>query len=60
MAVWETVLLGVLVLLVLLWFGPGLGPALRRSREAPQDWRGALIPIGMVVLFVIFLITTLR
>ncbi|MEN8261178.1 MAG: hypothetical protein ABFS02_11435 [Pseudomonadota bacterium] len=55
-SVWETLLLGVVVLLVVLWFRPGIKAALERSRTAEKDWPGALIPIAMVVLLVIFLI----
>ena len=50
------ILLGALALLVIFWFRPGIKAALERSRNAPKDWAGVLIPIGLVVLFVIFLI----
>ncbi|MDX9741698.1 MAG: hypothetical protein RBT81_11045 [Gammaproteobacteria bacterium] len=60
MALWEQILLGVLALLVLFWMGPGVKSAMERSREAPRDWRGVLIPVGMVVLFVLFLISMVR
>ena len=55
-SVWETLLLGVVVLLVFLWVRPGIAAALQRSRVAKKDWPGALIPIAMVVLLVIFMI----
>lgn len=56
-SVWESVLIGVLVLLVLLWFRPGFKQAMRQSREAEnKDWRGVLLPIGAVILFVILVI----
>ncbi len=61
MALWEQILLGVLALLVLLWFRPGLKAAMQKSRDAEQkDWRGALLPVGMVVLFVVLLIAMVR
>lgn len=54
---WEAVLLGVLALLLVFWFRPGIKEALRQSQEAEdKDWAGALIPIIVVVLFVILLI----
>ncbi|MGH8653348.1 MAG: hypothetical protein ACREYE_14785 [Gammaproteobacteria bacterium] len=54
---WEAVLLGVLALLLVFWFRPGIKEALRQSHEAAdKDWAGALIPIIVVVLFVILLI----
>ena len=53
----EPVLVGLLAVVVLLWFWPGVKEAMRRSREAENpDWAGALIPIGVVVLFVILLL----
>ena len=61
MALWEKILLGVLVLLVVLWFRPGIKAALQRSREAEnKDWKGVLLPIGAVVLFVLLLIMMVR
>ncbi len=60
MALWEQILLGVLALLVLFWMGPGARSAMERSRDAPRDWRGVLIPVGLVVLFVFLLISVVR
>ena len=59
METWEQILLGVLVLVVLLWFFPGIKPMLEKSKTAPKDWPGLLIPVGLVVLLVIFLAATL-
>ena len=57
LATWEKVLTGILVLLVLLWFRPGLKTFFAQSQQAgTKDWQGVLIPIGLVVLFVIFLL----
>ena len=56
MATWETILLGVMALLLIFWFRPGIKAAIERSQQAEKDWPSALIPIGIVVLFVIFLI----
>jgi hypothetical protein len=60
MALWEQILLGVLALLVLFWMGPGVKAALERSRDAPRDWQGVLIPLGLVLIFVLFLISMVR
>lgn len=61
MALWEQILVGVLALLVLLWFRPGIRAAMKQSREAEEkDWRGVLLPVGMVVLFVVLLISLVR
>ena len=57
LSTWEMLLLGVLVLLVLFWFGPGIKATLEKSRQAEtRDWAGFLLPIAIVILFVLFLI----
>lgn len=56
---WEQILLGVFALLFLFWFAPGIKPMLEKSKRAPKDWHGLLIPILAVVAFVIFLAMTL-
>jgi uncharacterized membrane protein len=56
LSTWEMLLLGVLVILVLFWFGPGIRTTLERSRQAEtRDWAGFLLPIAVVILFVLFL-----
>lgn len=55
MGVIELVLLGVLLLVVLLWFGRGVGAIFQESREAPKDWPGVLLPLAAVIVFVAFL-----
>ena len=55
--IWESILLGIMTLGLVFWVGPGIKATLQRSKEAPKDWLGALVPIGGVVLFVIFLIS---
>jgi len=55
---WEKLLLGALALLLIFWFRPGLKAAFQQSAEAEKkDWKGVLIPLLLVVLFVIFLIS---
>jgi hypothetical protein len=61
MAMWEQVLLGIGAFIILFMFWPGAKAAMQRSKEAENpDWVGALIPIGLVVLFVVFLIFMAR
>ncbi len=55
-ATWEKLLLGVLGLLVILWFSPGINKIIGVSRGAKSDWIGLAIPIVMVSLFVFLLI----
>ena len=55
---WEMIAVGAVVLLVIFLFRPGLKEAFKRSKEAEnKDWSGVLLPIGLVVLFVILLIS---
>ena len=57
LALWEKILLGVFVVLILLWFGPGVKKSLEQSRKATsEDWKNLLVPLGLVILFVILLI----
>ncbi|MDT8386881.1 MAG: hypothetical protein RQ736_05165 [Thiogranum sp.] len=57
MALWEMVLLGIGVLLLLFWLGPGLKTAFQQRREASrEEWMSVLIPIAIVVAFVTLLI----
>jgi cytochrome c oxidase assembly factor CtaG len=61
MAVWEQVLLGVAALIMLFFFWPGVKVTLARSRAVENpDWKSALIPLGLVVLFVVLLIAVSR
>ena len=56
MGLWEKILLGVLVLLVLLWFRPGIKQAFSERRDASrEDWMSVLIPIALVAGFVVLL-----
>jgi di/tricarboxylate transporter len=57
LSLWEKLLLGVLVVLVLLWFRPGLKAAFSERRKASRDeWMSVLIPIALVAAFVALLI----
>ena len=57
---WEILLGGLMVVLVVLWFQPGVKAAIERSRTAKKDWPAALIPLALVVLFVLLLIQLVR
>jgi uncharacterized membrane protein YidH (DUF202 family) len=57
MAGWEQILLGMGAIVLVFLFWPGVKVAMQKSKEAENpDWQGALIPIGIVILFVILLI----
>ncbi len=53
---WENVVLGIIALGVLFLFIPNIKSSMRRNRDVPSDWMGAIIPIGVVVIFVVFLL----
>lgn len=53
---WEALLMGLVALMVIFWMGPGIKETLKRSQEAKPDWMGLLVPIGFVIMFVIFLV----
>ncbi len=57
LSMWEQIALIVVGASVVFLFGPATKRALETSRQTEEkDWAGALIPIGLVILFVIFLI----
>ncbi len=60
LSIWENLLLGVLVLGVVFWMWPGIGNAMKMSREAESDWTSFWIPIGAVILFVMSLVMLSR
>ncbi len=53
---WELLAAGAVALLVVFLFRPGIRAAFEQSKNAPKDWAGVLLPLGIVVLFVILLI----
>jgi len=56
MALWEKLLLGVLVVLVLLWFRPGLKATFSERRDASRaEWMSVLVPVALVAGFVVLL-----
>jgi hypothetical protein len=55
-SMWEGILLGALAIFLIFWFRPGIKATMERSKKAEKDWAGALLPLGLVVLFVILLI----
>jgi hypothetical protein len=52
----ESIVLGALAILLLFWMQPGIKAAMTRSKQATADWPSLIVPIGMVVIFVLFLI----
>jgi hypothetical protein len=61
MEFWQQILLGIGAAVILFLFWPGAKAALEKSRDAENpDWKGVLIPVALVVLFVILLIAITR
>ena len=61
MAIWEQVLLGMAALILVFLFWPGARAAMERSKAVENpDWKAALIPLALVVLFVVLLIVISR
>lgn len=56
LSLWENLLMGVMVVGVILWMRPGIKASMQQTRDAKSDWMGVLVPIGFVVIFIIFLI----
>lgn len=55
--IWQLLLFGVAVVLVILLFRPGLKAAIKASSEAEnQDWKTLILPLGAVIVFVLLLI----
>jgi hypothetical protein len=57
---WEILLAGLVAVLIILLFRPGIKAALEHSRQAPKDWPAVLLPLALVVLFVLLLIAMVR
>lgn len=59
MPLWEIILAGAVGILVVMLFMPRIRESMKRNaeRETPADWKGALIPIALVALFVVLLIS---
>jgi len=61
MPMWEMILMGMGAAALLFFFWPGAKRALEQSRQAENpDWKGALLPVAAVVIFVILLILMAR
>ena len=55
LATWEKLLIGVIGLLVLLWFSPGVKIMIGQSRDSQKNRPAILIPAVVVIIFVIVL-----
>ena len=57
MPTWEKILLGIAAFVIVFLFWPGAKQAVEQSKQAENpDWKGALLPIGVVIFFIVMLI----
>jgi TRAP-type C4-dicarboxylate transport system permease small subunit len=56
-SLWESLLLGVMVLGIIFWMRPGIKLSMQQSKNAKSDWIGLLVPIGFVIIFIVFLVS---
>jgi hypothetical protein len=52
----EMIVLSALAVLMVFWLQPGIKAAMARSKQASADWQSVVVPLGLVVMFVLFLI----
>ena len=57
LALWEKILLGIFAVGLVVWIFPGLKSAMQASEGQEKDWKGLLIPLVLVILFVLLLIS---
>jgi hypothetical protein len=50
------IVLSALAVLMVFWLQPGIKAAMARSKQASADWQSVVVPLGLVVMFVLFLI----
>ena len=60
MSTWEIVALCGVAALVFFWIFPNIKATMKRSEEAPKDYMGIAIPLIGVILFVLFLVMSVR
>jgi len=56
METWEQIALGAIILVFVLWRFPTMMRQMKQKNDEPKDWKGVLIPLGLVVAFVFILI----
>jgi hypothetical protein len=52
----EMIVLSALAVLMVFWLRPGIKAAMARSKQVSADWQSVVVPLGLVVMFVLFLI----
>ena len=61
LSIWETLILGIVVVGVLFLFSPGIKKTFEMSRQAKErDWKGFLLPLAAMVLFIVIMVMLAR
>lgn len=61
LSIWETLILGIVLVAVFFLFGPGIKQTFEQSRQAQErDWKGFLLPLVVMVAFIVLLIMLAR
>jgi len=55
-SMWENILLGIMALGVVFWMRPGIKQSMQQSKNAESDWMSLVVPMGFVLMFIIFLV----
>lgn len=59
-SLWENLILGIMVLGVIFWIRPGIKTSMQQSKDAKSDWAGLLLPLGAVIIFIVFLVSMVK
>lgn len=55
---WEAILLGIVAVVFVIWMFPGVKQRMQNSpKGSAEDWKGLIVPLLLVVVFVMFLIS---
>lgn len=58
METWESVVLGIIAILLVIWMFPGVKERMLNSpKGSSDDWKALAFPLILVVLFILFLIS---
>ena len=58
METWESVTLGIVAIVFVIWMFPGVKERMLNSpKGSSSDWKALLVPLILVALFILFLIS---
>ncbi len=56
MSFMESLFLGLMAIGIIFWMKPGIKNSIQIGKNADSDWMGLMLPLGFVLIFVVFLI----